>query len=142
MHRGINLISNGNHVRTTLALEKVFWESIDEIFGKNWRHWVIEQLNEKPGEISNSSWIRQQVLKIHKSKGPMQITITPDPYLAKTYPFMKIIMDRVAPISSFEKQSSIEPIQINICSIGPDGKADEPFDTQVISYNTDTITEQ
>ena len=65
-----------------------------------------------------------------------------DPEHKSQGPFMKIIMDRVAPISSFEKQSSIEPIQINICSIGPDGKEDEPFDTQVISYNTDTITEQ
>ena len=63
MHRGINLISNGNHVRTTLALEKVFWESIDEIFGKNWRHWVIEQLNDKPGEISNSSWRKTSVVR-------------------------------------------------------------------------------
>ena len=96
MHRGINLISNGKHVRTTLSLEEVFWESIDEIFGKNWRHWVIEQLNDKPGEISNSSWIRQQVLKIYKFKGPMQITITPDPYLAKTYPFMNQIKEGIA----------------------------------------------
>ena len=93
MHRGINRIRNGNHVRTSLALEEVFWESIDEIFGKNWRHWVIEQLNDKPVESSNSSWIRQQVLKSYKSKGPMQRNKTTDTYLDKTYPILNQIQE-------------------------------------------------
>ena len=61
-----------------------------------------------------------------------------DPEHKSQGPFMKIIMDRIAPISSFEKQASIEPIQINISSIG----SDKPFDTQIISYNPDPITEQ
>lgn len=96
MHRGINLIKQGNIIKTTLSLETCFWESIDEIFGRNWRHWVIEQLNSKPQEISNSSWIRQQILKIHKSKNSLSITIKPDPYLAKTYPFITQMKDGVS----------------------------------------------
>ena len=86
IHRSINLLDADNHiVKSTLALEPIFWEAIDEVFGKNWRHWAIEQLQNKPDLVSNSSFLRQAIMKIQRAEKPLNITYKPNPLLARLH---------------------------------------------------------
>jgi hypothetical protein len=74
IYRSINLLDPEHKaVKSTLALEPVFWEAIDDVFGRNWRHWAIEELQNKPEEQSNSSWIRQAIMKIQRADKPLRI---------------------------------------------------------------------
>lgn len=91
--RSINLINPEKKVvKSTLALEPVFWEAIDEIFGRNWRHWAIEELQNKPEEQSNSSYIRQAIMKIQRAEKPLNITLNPHLELAKLHPVANTIL--------------------------------------------------
>jgi len=93
VYRSINLPSqNGDTIKSTLALEPVFWEAIDDIFGRNWRHWAIEELQNKPEEQSNSSCIRQAIMKIQRAEKPLNITLHPHLGLAKLHPMVNTTM--------------------------------------------------
>lgn len=83
-YRSINLMSPENKVvRSTLALEPVFWEAIDDIFGRNWRHWAIEELQNKPNDESRSSCIRQAIMRLYKTDKASSITLNAHVHLAK-----------------------------------------------------------
>jgi len=91
--RSINLMNPEKKiVKSTLALEPVFWEAIDDIFGRNWRHWAIEELQNKPEEQSNSSYIRQAIMKIQRAEKPLNITLHPHLGLAKLHPMVNTTM--------------------------------------------------
>jgi predicted DNA-binding ribbon-helix-helix protein len=36
--------------KTSIALERVFWESIDRISNGHWKNWVLEALENKPAD--------------------------------------------------------------------------------------------
>ena len=85
-YRSINLMNReGNTVRSTLALEPVFWEAIDDIFGRNWRHWAIEELQNKPDDESKSSCIRQAIMRLYKTDKSSSITLNAHVHLAKLH---------------------------------------------------------
>ena len=89
VYRSINRMGSDNRIiRSTLALEPIFWEAIDDIFGKNWRHWAVEELQKNPEEQSNSSHIRQAIMKIQRSEKPLQITLNPNLNLARLHPMV------------------------------------------------------
>ena len=48
--------------KTSIALERVFWEAIDRISEGNWREWVITVLESKRPEIGRASHLRTQLL--------------------------------------------------------------------------------
>ena len=49
--------------RTTIALEPVFWKTIEGIAKPDTlQTWVNEQLLYKPDDIGRASWLRQRVL--------------------------------------------------------------------------------
>ncbi len=57
--------------RTTIRLERQFWQSIDllaEKAGRNWSEWVATELTGKPVGIGAASWLRVRCL-IHSTQG-------------------------------------------------------------------------
>jgi len=48
--------------RTTLALEPLFWETIDTLSDGEANEWIIRQLRDRPATEGMSSWLRQRVL--------------------------------------------------------------------------------
>lgn len=60
MMRHRTLVISGK--KTSIALERVFWEAIDCISEGNWREWVITVLESKRPEIGRASYLRTQLL--------------------------------------------------------------------------------
>lgn len=55
-------LPTGDHThRTTLRLEREFWERIDHLAdssGLTWRDWVARVLADKPDGVGSASWLR------------------------------------------------------------------------------------
>jgi len=49
--------------RTTVALERTFWEAIDRLGNGDAVSWTAHQLESRPATVGRASWLRQQVLR-------------------------------------------------------------------------------
>jgi hypothetical protein len=59
LHRTVVLPEN----KTSIALERIFWESIDLLSDGDWRQWVKEMLAKKPADVGRGTYLRQVVHK-------------------------------------------------------------------------------
>lgn len=49
--------------KTSIALERVFWDSIDKISNGHWKQWVLEALEDKPADLGRGTYLRTLVHK-------------------------------------------------------------------------------
>lgn len=56
MLRHRTLVISGR--KTSIALERVFWEAIDSISEGDWKVWVLNALVNKRGEIGRAAYLR------------------------------------------------------------------------------------
>lgn len=49
--------------KTSIALERVFWEAIDRISEGNWKEWVMSALESKRQDVGRASYLRMLLLK-------------------------------------------------------------------------------
>ena len=51
--------------RTTLALEKAYWQLIDsqaQAAGRTWQGWASEALKGRPADVGKARWLRVKLL--------------------------------------------------------------------------------
>ena len=48
--------------KTSIALERVFWEAIDLISAGNWRDWVLDAIEDKREDVGRATHLRGMVL--------------------------------------------------------------------------------
>ncbi|MDA0805196.1 MAG: ribbon-helix-helix domain-containing protein [Proteobacteria bacterium] len=46
-------------LKTSVALERVFWQTIDALSEGEWQDWVKEKLKAKPKSVGRASYLRQ-----------------------------------------------------------------------------------
>ena len=49
--------------KTSIALERTFWESIDRLSNGEWKQWVLEALKKKPEDLTRGTYLRTLVHK-------------------------------------------------------------------------------
>lgn len=52
---------------TSIMLDQVFWEVIDEQAAKDgihWKQWVDQKLEKKPENVGRACWLRVQIVNI------------------------------------------------------------------------------
>ena len=49
--------------KTSIALERTFWNSIDRLSNGDWRKWVLEALKDKPEDLGRGTYLRTLVHK-------------------------------------------------------------------------------
>ena len=49
--------------KTSIALERIFWQSIDDLSEGNWQKWVKEILKKKPDNLGRTTYLRTIVHK-------------------------------------------------------------------------------
>jgi predicted DNA-binding ribbon-helix-helix protein len=58
LHR--TLVISGK--KTSIALERVFWDAIDRISNGNWRHWVLNAIENKRQDVGRATHLRGVLL--------------------------------------------------------------------------------
>ena len=53
--------------KTSIALERVFWEVIDEISDGNWQSWLLLALQEKREGVGRATYLRSTLLNVARS---------------------------------------------------------------------------
>ena len=48
--------------KTSIALERIFWDAIDRISEGDWKDWVTSALESKRSDIGRASYLRTQLL--------------------------------------------------------------------------------
>ena len=48
--------------KTSIALERVFWEAIDRISEGNWRRWVLDVIEDKREDVGRATHLRGVLL--------------------------------------------------------------------------------
>jgi predicted DNA-binding ribbon-helix-helix protein len=48
--------------KTSIALERVFWDAIDRISNGNWRHWVLNAIENKRQDVGRATHLRGVLL--------------------------------------------------------------------------------
>lgn len=61
MMRHRTLVISGK--KTSIALEKVFWEAIDRISEGNWREWVRNAIESKREDVGRATHLRIVLLE-------------------------------------------------------------------------------
>ena len=49
--------------KTSIALERVFWDAIDRISNGNWRRWVLNAIEDKRGDVGRATHLRGVLLE-------------------------------------------------------------------------------
>ena len=49
--------------KTSIALERIFWESIDRLSNGEWKQWVLAALERKPQDLTRGTYLRTLVHK-------------------------------------------------------------------------------
>ena len=44
--------------KTSIALERVFWDAIDRISNGNWRRWVLNAIEDKRQDVERATYLR------------------------------------------------------------------------------------
>jgi phosphoribosyl-dephospho-CoA transferase len=52
-------------LKTSVALERVFWQTIDALSEGEWQDWVIKQLEHKPNDVGRAMYLR---IKAHTAQ--------------------------------------------------------------------------
>jgi predicted DNA-binding ribbon-helix-helix protein len=60
MLRHRTLVISGK--KTSIALERVFWDAIDLISAGNWRDWVLDAIEDKREDVGRATHLRGMVL--------------------------------------------------------------------------------
>ena len=60
MLRHRTLVISGK--KTSIALERRFWEAIDLISAGNWRDWVLDAIEDKRKDVGRAAHLRGMVL--------------------------------------------------------------------------------
>ena len=60
MLRHRTLVISGK--KTSIALERVFWDAIDRISNGNWRRWVLNAIEDKRENIGRATHLRSVIL--------------------------------------------------------------------------------
>tara|TARA_B110000046_G_scaffold175815_1_gene200806 strand:- start:378 stop:593 length:216 start_codon:yes stop_codon:yes gene_type:complete len=60
MLRHRTLVISGK--KTSIALERVFWDAIDRISNGNWRRWVLNAIEDKREDVSRATHLRGVLL--------------------------------------------------------------------------------
>lgn len=60
MTRHRTLVISGK--KTSIALERVFWEVIDRISNGNWRRWVLNAIEDKREDVGRATHLRGVLL--------------------------------------------------------------------------------
>ena len=58
LHR--TLVISGK--KTSIALERVFWEALDDISEGNWRRWVLNAIEDKREDVGRATHLRGVLL--------------------------------------------------------------------------------
>ena len=58
LHR--TLVISGR--KTSIALERVFWDAIDRISNGNWRRWVLNAIKDKREDVGRATHLRVVLL--------------------------------------------------------------------------------
>ena len=58
LHR--TLVISGK--KTSIALERVFWEALDRISNDNWRRWVLNAIEDKREDVGRATHLRGVLL--------------------------------------------------------------------------------
>jgi len=58
LHR--TLVISGR--KTSIALERVFWDAIDRISNGNWRRWVLNAIEDKREDVGRATHLRGVLL--------------------------------------------------------------------------------
>jgi len=48
--------------KTSIALERVFWDAIDRISNGNWRRWVLNAIEDKREDVGRAAHLRGVLL--------------------------------------------------------------------------------
>ena len=48
--------------KTSIALERVFWDAIDRISNGNWRRWVLNAIEDKREDVGRATHLRGVML--------------------------------------------------------------------------------
>jgi predicted DNA-binding ribbon-helix-helix protein len=48
--------------KTSIALERVFWDAIDRISNGNWRRWVLNAIEDKREDVGRATHLRGVLL--------------------------------------------------------------------------------
>ena len=51
-----------SHRKTSIALERVFWDAIDRISNGNWRRWVLNAIEDKREDVGRATHLRGVLL--------------------------------------------------------------------------------
>ena len=49
--------------KTSIALERVFWDAIDRISNGNWRRWVLNAIEDKREDVGRATHLRGMLLE-------------------------------------------------------------------------------
>ena len=60
MLRHRTLVISG--MKTSIALERVFWDAIDRISNGNWRRWVLNAIEEMREDVGRAAHLRGVLL--------------------------------------------------------------------------------
>jgi len=60
MLRHRTLVISGK--KTSIALERVFWDAIDRISNGNWRRWVLNAIESKREDVGRATHLRGVLL--------------------------------------------------------------------------------
>ena len=60
MLRHRTLVISGK--KTSIALERVFWDAIDRISNGNWRRWVLDAIEDKREDVGRATHLRGVLL--------------------------------------------------------------------------------
>ena len=60
MLRHRTLVISGK--KTSIALERVFWDAIDRISNGNWRRWVLNAIEDKLEDVGRATHLRGVLL--------------------------------------------------------------------------------
>ena len=58
LHRTIVIFDR----KTSIALERVFWDAIDRISNGNWRRWVLNAIEDKREDVGRATHLRGVLL--------------------------------------------------------------------------------
>ena len=61
MLRHRTLVISGK--KTSIALERVFWDAIDRISNGNWRRWVLNAIEDKREDVGRATHLRGVLLE-------------------------------------------------------------------------------
>jgi len=60
MLRHRTLVISGK--KTSIALERVFWDAIDRVSNGNWRRWVLNAIEDKREDVGRATHLRGVLL--------------------------------------------------------------------------------